>query len=715
MTAARTGGQVVPGTRIPMVCGGAAVLSAAMRAVRHLSILLPLAAALSGCGDASTLAPPSSAVARFAPALDATVDWGDVPFPSDLYRDATGAARIGTLPTPLSDTPLFAAMRATLAARDGFCTTCNVYFAIDGALAAGEIPADDPSRDASPSDAAVLADVDPGSPERGRLFPLRLEWNARLGVLALRPERGIALHRSRRYAAAITSDLVADDGTALGASEIFRRARDGERTNDPLVLRVRDAVAPALDELERAGVVRRRVVALAAFTTEDVTGDVLRVRAVVQDAGTQSVRVDEVIEGAALDRLLGTPAEDRPGIDVPPLAGSGGTRSIVHRHLAAVVRGAFTAPRVVEGTGKETGVVRRGPDGRIVTGPLEEIPFLLTIPAGVDRASLPVAVAHHGFNASRTTGFATADTAARAGVAVLAIDAFQHGDRAVTARDEVNAMRGGLPGPDGFAEADALDTSGRVFGVLGTASGLAGYTAYPHGTLLQFAADVFSAVRLVRDGTLASGVAAALADAPPGFDPARIGFVGNSLGAAVGASVLVAEPDVRAAVQNVPPGSIVETLVESPEFRSLVEAVFLPLLGLTGPYDEVERRLLLDPIVDLTRWVLEPVDPLALAPYLVRDPVRAVPAEILFQVAVQDEVAAPLATASMLAATGAPRITRYDPAAHGMLEVLEQESRYEPPVVPPFRLRAAVLPVTNPLVAEHDEIAAFLAAELAGR
>jgi hypothetical protein len=37
------------------------------------------------------------------------------------------------------------------------------------------------------------------------------------------------------------------------------------------------------------------------------------------------------------------------------------------------------------------------------------------------RERLPVAIAHHGFNASRVTGFATADTAARAGVAVLAI------------------------------------------------------------------------------------------------------------------------------------------------------------------------------------------------------------------------------------------------------------------------------------------------------
>ena len=490
--------------------------------------------------------------------------------------------------------------------------------------------------------------------------------------------------------------------------------RDGHRTDDEAVARVRAVIAPALGELERIGVARERIVAVAAFTTEDVTADVLAVRAAVQGGAPASIRIDGIWRDAALDELLGVPSEDRPGIDVPPVPGRGGTRAIAHGTIAAVVSGTFTAPRIVEGSGTDVGVVRRDGDGRIVAGPSEPVPFVVTIPHGGERGRLPVAIAHHGFNASRVTGFATAETAARAGVAVLAIDAFQHGDRAVSASDEVNAMRGGLPGADGFAETEPLDVSGRVFGVLGTAPGLAGFTGYPHATLLQFAADVFSAVRLVRDGVLARAVdQSVLDDGPIGFDPDRVGFVGNSLGAVVGASVLVAEPDVRAAVQNVPPGSVVETLAESPEFRPLVEAIFLPLLGIAGPFDEVERSLLLDPIVDLTRWVLEPVDPLALAPYLVRDPVRSGgAADILFQVAANDEVAAPLATASMLAASEAPRITRWEPAAHGMLEVLLQESRYEPPVVPPFRLRPAVLPIENPIVALHDEIEQFLATAL---
>jgi hypothetical protein len=678
---------------------------------RTAALVLAALVAVS-CGDARPTEP--SAVARFDPSFAWPMAWGDVPFPSDLYRDDGGAVRIGALPTPLSEAPLLGAVRDLLATRDGFCATCNVYFAIDGELDPGQLPADE-ARTASAGDPIVLADVDPTSPERGRLFPLRVQWDAGTRVLALRPERGFALHRSRRYAAALTSALIAADGTALAPSEIFRSARDERRSSDATVERVRQAIAPALAELALAGVDRERVVALAAFTTEDVTAEVVATRAAVQGGPALAVRLETIREGAAIDDLLGIPAEDRPGIDVPPIPATAGTRSIVHGSIGRVITGTFEAPRVVTGAGTDIGTLRRNAAGGVTAGPREPVPFLLTIPAAADRGDLPIAVAHHGFNASRTTGFATAETAARAGVAILAIDAFQHGDRAASARDQVNAMRGDLPGADGFAETEPLDVSGRVFGVLGAAPGLEGFPGYSLATLLQFVADVSSAVRLIREGELARLLSAASGGTPVRFAVRKIGFIGNSLGAVVGMGALVAEPELRAAVQNVPPGSVVETLVESPEFRPLVEAIFLPRLGVEGPFDEVDRRLIFDPIIDLARWVLEPADPLALAPYVVREPVRAgAPPEVLFQVAALDEVAAPLATASMLGAAAAGRVTRYDPAAHGMLEVLAQVSRYEPPVVPPFRRRSSDLPVENPLVAVHREIQDFLARYLAG-
>lgn len=669
-------------------------------------LVAAVAAALNGCPRSSI----PSATARFAPAEPGTLAWGDIPFPSDVYRDGSGAIRIGALPTTKPETALHVAMRDLVETRDGFCATCNVYFRIDGDIDAAGLPLGNPP---STSDAVFLADIDPDSPERGRLFPLLSEWNAERQLLAVRPVRGIALHRSRRYAAVLTTALHAADGTPIAASAGFRRTRSGLSPDDTAIEHARSVLAPAFSELERLGVGRARIAALAAFTTEDVVADIVGARAAVQGGSPPEVSIDRRRRDAEIDELLGIPSEDRPGIDVPPADGVAGTRSIAHSSIADVITGTFIAPRIVSGAGTDIGTARRNAEGRIVAGPGEAVPFVLTLPKTPAGSPLPVVIAHHGFNASRVTGFASGDTAARAGVAVLAIDAFQHGERAASARDEVNAMRGDLPGADGFAETNPLDLSGRVFGLLGASPGLELFPGYPLGAFLQFLADVASAVRAVREGSLAEALREHGLTTLDELDPARIGFIGNSLGAVVGASVLVAEPFIGFAVQNVAPGSIVETLAQSPEFRPLVEALFLPVFGIEGPFDEVERHLLFDPIVDLSRWILEPVDPLALAPYLFGDPIRDDgPAHVLFQIAALDEVASSLATDSMLAASGAPRVTRYDPAAHGMLEVRDQVSRYEPPAAPPFVVRPTPLPVANPIVEEHDEIAAFLAEQV---
>ena len=529
-------------------------------------IITAVNAALDGC----PVRPAPSAVAHFAPATNA-MDWGDVPFPSDLYRDATGAIRFDVADGRTDTRP---ARCATRWQRDGFCATCNVYFPVEGEIDLATLPANDTP---ALGDAVLLADVDPQSPERGRLFPLRLEWNPARHLLALRPVAGIALHRSRLYAAVLTTALQpARPAVAPGGT--FRQARRRSSSADAEIERARTVLAPALDELERLGIGRNRIVALASFTTEDVTADVLSARAAVQGGPPFEVVIERWRRGEEIDELLGIPGEDRPGIDVPPAAGVAGTRSIVHGAIGDIISGYFVAPRIVSGTGTDIGTALRDERGAIVAGPREHVPFLLTLPAVRTGAPVPIVVAHHGFTASRTTCFASSNTAARAGVAVLAIDAFQHGDRAATTHDDVNAIRG-VPGPDGFAETDNLDVLAHVFGLVGAAPGLELFPGYPVGAFLQFGADVASAVRVAREGSLAQALRDGGMPDFAGFDPQRIGFIGNSLGAVVGASVLTAEPDVRAGVQNVPPGSIAETLAQSPAFRPLVDSLFLPAWG----------------------------------------------------------------------------------------------------------------------------------------
>jgi hypothetical protein len=701
-----------------------------------------IATGLFGCGSSEAeaepeLPPPGDAIVRFDLA-DAPMALGAVPWPSELYRDASGRIAIGELPNPMTDAPTLVATRELLGARDGFCATCNAVFAIEGGLDLDALP-DAGEGEPDLHDAVVLVDVDPESPELGRTFPLRWQWDEAAGWLSLRPARGVALSGARRYAYVVTDAASGADELPIGPAPRFSAVLESDDTDDSLSTAV-DVMTPVLDTLDELGLSRAHVRGLAPFTTEDPTADLRAIRAAVHAAAPATVHVDAVFTGDAIDELLGVPGEDRPGIDVPPAEGVAGAASIRHATTAIVVAGRFTAPRFVDGSGSEVGATSRDDAGDPIARSHEDVPFLLIVPEGIDLSRAPVVIAHHGFNASRITGFVLADTAGRAGFAVLAIDAYQHGERAASARDEEHAMRGGLDGADGFSETQPLDVSARVFGLTGGDPSLTLLPAYPLAAFEQFAADVMSAVRLVHGGDLQ-----ALRDADPGlaglaFDPDRIAFVGNSMGAVVGTAVVAVEPLVRAAVLDVMPGSIVETLAESGEFRPLTTDVLLPRIGVTGPFDEVERALLFDPTVDLYRWALEPVDPLALAPYLVRERVAGPAPHLLVQLAGHDEVAAPPASESVVAAAGIPAAgdlrfapidpvvlplvsgadapavaaVRWDGAMHGMLEVARQTSRYAEPLDVPLKPADAPLSRANPLESVHAQIETFLATFAAG-
>ena len=674
---------------------------------------------LLGCGGQEPVSADASV--RFV-LSDEVPAFADVPFPSELYRDAEGRIAIGAFPNSHTDGAMFAAVRELLSRRDGFCASCNITFAIDGGLGGGAL-----------TRGAALIDIDPDSSERGRSFPLRLQWHAEQGLLSMRPARGYVLHGGRRYAAVLTSDLFGDNGRALVAAPDFAALRDGAGADDPVSERARAVIEPALSALETLGMARQRVVGLAVFTTEDPSQELIRLRERVQQAPAPVADVDAVFSGAQLDELLGIPETPGSGVDLRPAATSAGTRAVAHETTALVVAGHMSAPRFVQGTGSDVGVITRDEAGWPSSESVDEVPYILIVPSGVDVSRLPVVVAQHGFNSSRTTGFAIADTAGRAGYAVLAIDAFQHGDRAATAVDERHALRGDYQGADGFAENEMLEVSSRMFGLSGGADGMALFPGYALAAFEQFAADVMTSTRLLSEGDLDALRAAHPMLSELAFDTDHIAYVGNSMGAVVGAGVVMAEPDISAAVLNVLPGSIVETLCESGEFRPLTTTLLLPVVGVTGPFDEEVRALVFDPTVDLIRWVLEPVDPLALAPYIARDRRAAAGPlpDVLIQLAGHDEVAAPTASESVVAAAGIAgagdfgfaevepvglpvqgtdatvAAVRFEGAMHGMMEVHEQSSHFEAPLAPPLSPRNMLL-VSNPTDRVHQQIEAFL-------
>jgi pimeloyl-ACP methyl ester carboxylesterase len=564
--------------------------------------IIALLGLASACAEPThePVEPPSTTSVRFAIADGVPLAFGDVPFPSDLYRDDDGRIALGAFPNPIADGPMFAELRAELGGRTGFCTSCAITFTIDGELLEDTIPRSaEPGTIATLDDSIALVDVDPDSPELGQSIPLRVQFEPALGRLSVRPARGAVLHGSRRYAAVLTTALRGADDLPLAAAPDFAATRDGD-ASDPVLERASTAIEPALAALEELGLDRESIVGLASFTTEDPGADIRSIRAALHASAAPVAIVDRVWTGAEIDELLGTVATPGAGIDREPAAGTEGTSAISHETTAMVVSGRFAAPRFVAGAGTDVGALARDEQGRPTATGTDDVPFVLVIPHDVDLRSLPVVISHHGFNASRTTGFALSDTAGAAGFAVLAIDAYQHGARAATADDRLHAMRG-TDGPDGFAEASTLDVSMRVFGLVGVPTEQKLYPGYPLAAFEQFAADAMSTVRFVREGDLSALRTAAPELADLAFDPDRIAYVGNSMGAVVGTAVVVAEPDVHAFVLDVMPGSIVETLAESGEFRPLMDSLLLPQLGVEGEFDEVERELVFDPTVDLVR------------------------------------------------------------------------------------------------------------------
>src|SRR5258708_9476199 len=76
-------------------------------------------------------------------------------------------------------------------------------------------------------------------------------------------------------------------------------------------------------------------------------------------------------------------------------------------------------------------------------------------------------------------------------------------------------------------------------------------------------------VRAIQGGIDAYG------DGLPDLDANRIYYAGQSFGGIYGTMFLGVESDVRAGVPNVPGGSIIDIVRESPSFRDLLGAILL--------------------------------------------------------------------------------------------------------------------------------------------
>lgn len=549
-----------------------------------------------GGADAGEEEPLGPATVLFRPGGgDALPAWGQVPFPSDQYREADGTlARIPGLDAaiPANDDIL----QKGLDELSGFGLTTPIVFFLDHERAPAEL--------ALPEGSVLLVDA------AGTLVPVSTFYDEVGGQILAGPATGTVLHEGEAYVAALTDralGLVRDEATAaLLSGEAPPQLAD---------------LAAAVDLVATHAGGREHLLAVTRFTTQRVTHELALARDVLEDLSPPTPRFDE--EGCApfrpaiftrtsdpsLDDWLGETAKDADGRDLPAF-----TDGVAHDALALVASGAFDAVTFrrpdTRTDGPEDETFEIGPDGRPAPQGTVRIPFTIALPetAPPTPDGYPVLIVQHGLNGDRSWIFALANTAARAGVATVAIEAVEHGSRA-DATDEESSFEGEWRGPDGF----------------GDDAGIAVLDFFEQFTNLLGARDSFresvlghaQLARMVARPDLDLGVLGeALGGDPPKLDGARIYYVGDSLGGILGTVTTAIEPTISMSILNVPGGGIVQRLMpQAPRAAELVELLVEAMFG-ASPRD---LYMPWSPAAGLIQTILDAGDPQAYAPHLIAD------------------------------------------------------------------------------------------------
>jgi hypothetical protein len=239
------------------------------------------ALAASGCGGPETSKVSSMWVVPAS--LDELREshFFDAPWPSDLRR-VDGAPRIDGYPNPRHLTILGEYITAMGSALDGFSPAAAGFLRFTGPIDASSLPGT-PVLAMSPLASVQLIDVDPASPERGQRRPISVAWRGAAGVywpentLAFMPALGFPLRLRTRYALVVTDALGGADGGSARPSPDLLRALGLDAADDRTAAAA-EALAPAVAEIEAAGVARERIVHLAVFTTSDPTAELFAVR-----------------------------------------------------------------------------------------------------------------------------------------------------------------------------------------------------------------------------------------------------------------------------------------------------------------------------------------------------------------------------------------------------------------------------------------------------
>jgi hypothetical protein len=300
----------------------------------------------------------------------------NIPYPSDLRLDANGNPNLSGF--PISElSPIAKDLRSIASDRPGFPTTSAAYFRFSSPLAP-----QDPTKllPRNPNASIFLVDVDPDSPERGRLFPVvaatpNSDSYAPPFLLGVAPSPGIVLHPDRTYAYVVRRSLKDALGKPLGVSNPFKTLREDNTPAGELGAKTRQLYRPLWQTLDGLGVDRQSVVTATVFTTGDVVADTARLSQQVVDRYNLSIDNLQVV----------TDSQPRSGF--------------------IELRGTIRYPQFQKGVPPfdRDGLFQFAPNGTLIEQRREVAPVVITIPTQrMPQGGYPLMMYFHGSNGLST-------------------------------------------------------------------------------------------------------------------------------------------------------------------------------------------------------------------------------------------------------------------------------------------------------------------------
>lgn len=631
--------------------------------VRHL-VWVTLALGLVGQGACSSEAPPTAGpVARFELFPGKVPDFFAVPWPSDAYL------KDGRILDPLPGFDALVTGNAEsieheLAKLDGFSRITHAFFLVDDPQAPKDelgqsagatidrttLPHDEDACIADTS-SVFLVDLEATGPASARVRCRSAvqddrPWGSdKHPVVAVGPARGIVLREGHKYAAVLTSRVRDANGHAVAPSAAFSALRNA--SSDPTATMYRNALATAEQLLAPALAGGAKIVGIAPYTTHTRVRELFQLRETLESepiptlsfdglamAPMRAARFAKLVGGAlpagftaSLDDWLGVvdpknklpDGSDDPDNQLPVRA---------HDRVAAWGTAVFEASSYLQDkpggyAEPDHATFARDPSGTIVrstTRPTQKIWVSIVVPdAPMPNDGYPLIIVQHGMGASREYLVQNANIFASRGWMVVAIDSITYGPRSpqpelqTDLHSDYEAAPGArYAGPDGISDAVDGARSGAT-DLFGNFTNLGAF----RDQLRQAAIDTAQLVRVLRSDPDLSPLQTGATK--PRIDPARVAYVGESLGSVEGEMAAAVVPDVSHWVFSVGGGGfIMEAATHGPGIGSLLNA------GAGLLFHFLRDHLTeFHPIVNLVQTAIEPADPLLYAEHLILDP-RAV-------------------------------------------------------------------------------------------